>query len=307
MPSSSIVVAGSLNTDMILNVSRMPRPGETVLGGSFAMVGGGKGANQAIAAARTGGNVSFVGRVGEDGFGQQSLCAFKDAGIGVDHVAIDASIASGVALIFVGPDGENSIGVAEGANGRVSVEQIQEAAPLIQSAHILLVQLEIPLDSVRLAVSLAAEHGVRVILNPAPAASLDEDLLHRVSILTPNELEAETLTEMAVRDPDSAARAAKKLLSRGVETVLLTLGAAGVLLSDGRVEEFFPGHQVSAVDTTGAGDVFNGALATSLSLGDEMPVAVRFANAAAAMSVTKPGAQSSIPIRSEVDAFLGRN
>ena len=238
MPADRIVVAGSSNTDMILNLSRMPRPGETILGGSFTMVGGGKGANQAIAAARTGGSVSLVGRVGEDGFGQQSLCAFKDEGIGVDHVVIDASIASGVALIFVGPDGENSIGVAEGANGRVSVEQVQEAASLIQSAHILLVQLEIPLDSVGSAVSLAAEHGVRVILDPAPAASLDEDLLARVSILTPNELEAETLTEIAVRDPDSAARAAKEaLVSRRRNRVAhsRSLRRAPVRRSGGRV------------------------------------------------------------------------
>lgn len=298
-----IAVVGSSNTDMIISMGRIPKPGETIIGGDFAMAAGGKGANQAVAAARAGGRVSFIARVGDDLFGEQAIRGFAADGIDVRHVLKDGSAPSGVALIFVGGDGENSIGVASGANARLSPDDIALAREAIGSAGVLLVQLEIPIETVRAAV-LAAARDARVILNPAPAQPLDDDLLGRVSILTPNETEAALLTGLEVEDEAGAALAAEALRRRGPEIVIITLGAKGALVSDASGTRLVPAFSVDPVDTTAAGDVFNGALAIALSEDRPLDEAVRFANAAAAISVTRPGAQPSAPGRTEIEALI---
>jgi len=302
--AEKIVVVGSSNTDMILQMDHIPRPGETLLGGRFSMAAGGKGANQAVAAARVGGEVTFVARVGEDMFGSQAIKGFVADGIHVDHVTRDAQVASGVALIFVADDGENSIGVALGANGNLSTADVEKAKDAIASADVLLMQLETPLETVEAAAEIASTAGARVILNPAPAQPLPDRLLKRVSILTPNESEAELLTGIKVDGDDAVVKAAKALLSKGVETVLITLGPGGAFVVTANTSERIKGFKVNAVDSTAAGDVFNGAFGVALAEGQPLKEAVRFANAAAALSVTKLGAQPSAPRRDDVTKFL---
>jgi ribokinase len=305
MKPRRIVIVGSSGTDMIIKLERIPRPGETLLGGEFHITGGGKGANQAVSAARAGGKVAFVARLGQDDFGDQAKAAFAKEGINVEHIYRDRKVSTGVALIFVDQHGENSIGVAPGANGRLSPADLKKARKIFSGASVMVVQLEIPLDSVQTAAVLAAKSGARVILNPAPARALPDELLRHVSILTPNETEAELLTGIKVDSDPSAVKAASVLRARGVQTVILTLGARGALVatSDG-TPQLVPGFKVKAVDTTGAGDVFNGALAVALA--EEQPLidAVRFANAAAAISVTRLGAQPSAPSRREIQRLL---
>lgn len=304
MAGKRIVVVGSSNTDMIIKVPRMPGPGETILGGEFSMAAGGKGANQAVAAARAGGNVILIARVGADIFGEQAVEGFKREGIDVSHIVKDQAVPSGIALIFVDRRGQNSIAVSSGANARLSPTDVERARAAISSADILLVQLETPIETVEAAAEIAAAHGVKVILNPAPARPLDEDLLKRASILTPNESEAELLTGIKVEDESGAAMAADALLARGIETALITLGPRGVLVATASSREIVPGFKVEAVDTTGAGDVFNGALAVALAENRPLRDAVLFANAAAALSVTRLGAQPSAPRREEIEAFI---
>jgi ribokinase len=301
---SSIVVVGSSNTDMIIQLDRIPRPGETILGGEFVTAAGGKGANQAVGAARAGGHVTFVARVGQDMFGDQAVAGFKRDGICVDHVSSDKAAPSGVALIFVAKDGENSIAVAGGANAKLAPSDVKKAAKAIRSAAVLVMQLETPLETVQAAAEIAAKAGVRVILNPAPAQPLPDKLLELVSILTPNEHEAELLTGIKVTDEAAVAKAADKLRARGVQTVILTLGPRGAFIADASGKQLVPGFKVKAVDTTAAGDIFNGSLAVALAEGKPLPAAVRFANAAAALSVTKLGAQPSAPTRKEIEKFL---
>jgi ribokinase len=299
----SIVVLGSSNTDMILRVPRIPRPGETILGGRFATAAGGKGANQAVAAARAGGRVSFIARVGSDAFGDQAVAGFEREGIAVERVLRDPLEPSGVALIFVEESGENSIGVASGANARLSPGDVEFARDAIAGASILLMQLETPLESVEAAARIAREAGTTVLLNPAPAREVPAALLHHVSILTPNRGEAEHLTGVAVSDTRSAVEAARRLRARGVGAVIVTLGSDGAVSVTEQGTEAVAGHPVAAVDTTGAGDVFNGCLAAALCERRPLHEALAFANAAAALSVTRPGAQPSAPTREEVDAF----
>jgi ribokinase len=299
-----IVVAGSSNTDMILKVPRIPKPGETILGGTFYTAAGGKGANQAVAAARAGGEVTFIARIGDDMFGRQAREGFISDGITVDYVYTDETAPSGVALIFVDQQGENSIGVSSGANGALSSVDVSKAENAIHSADILLMQLEIPLDTVIRSAEIAHAAGVRVILNPAPACPLDDALLRMLTVITPNESEAEMLTGIPVTDIPGAEKAACALMARGVEIVIITLGNKGAYLRTGEQAEFVPGFPVEAVDTTAAGDVFNGSLAVSLAGGSSLVNAVRFANAAAALSVTQYGAQPSAPIREEIELFL---
>jgi ribokinase len=300
----SVVVVGSSNTDMILRVAHVPRPGETLLGGLFSTAAGGKGANQAVAAARAGGNVTFVARLGLDSFGDEALEGFKREGIMLSHVTRDPSQPSGVALIFVGADGENSIGVAGGANQRLSPRDVGAARKVIAGARVLLLQLETPLETVRAAADIGSRAGIEVILNPAPAQSLPDALLRKITLLTPNETEASMLTGISVSDVSSATRAARALQLRGARNVIVTLGANGALVASGRDARWVPGFKVKAVDTTAAGDVFNGALAVRLAEGSPIMEAVRFAHAAAAISVTRAGAQPSIPTRREIDAKL---
>lgn len=304
MPNKSIVVVGSSNTDMIIKLERIPRPGETVLGGEFVMAAGGKGANQAVAAARAGGTVSLVAKVGGDVFGTQAVAGFRKDKINVQYVFQDKQAPSGVALIFVARDGENSIAVASGANARLMPADLKKARTAITRAATLLMQLETPLETVRAAAEIAAKRGVRVILNPAPARKLDNALLKLITIITPNETEAEWLTGMAVKNEADAAKAAAALRARGVRTVVITLGARGAFVASNELCQLVPGFKVKPVDTTAAGDVFNGALAVALTEGAPMLEAVRFANAAGALSTTQMGAQPSAPKRREILKML---
>lgn len=304
---SDIVIIGSSNTDMVVKVDHLPRPGETVLGGEFRMVSGGKGANQAVAAARAGGKVAFVARVGGDAFGEQAVAGFLADGIDVSHVSRDNAVPSGVALIMVDGAGENSIAVASGANMLLSESDVFSAREVIENASVVVTQLETPVETVLSVAEAGAACGAVVILNPAPARELDESLLGLVTVLTPNETEAELLTGIRVHDTASAKRAAAALIARGVKTVIITMGKQGAFVMGGDICCLVEGFRVMPVDTTAAGDVFNGGLAVALSEGNSMIDAVRFANAAAAISVTRMGAQPSAPARVEIDDFLQDN
>jgi len=299
-----IVVVGSSNTDMIIKTTRLPGPGETVLGGRFLMAPGGKGANQAVAAARAGGRVHFIARVGGDLFGDSALQGFRRDDIHVNHVLIDDGAHSGIALIIVNEEGENSIAVASGANARLSPDDVRRARDTIGRAGILLVQLEIPMETVEEAVRIAAEFGAKVMMNPAPARALNPGLLQRIDYLTPNENEIENITGIRVETEKDAAAAARLLLQHGVKTVLITLGHRGAYVAGEGIQQLVPGFQVEAVDSTAAGDVFCGALAAAVAENKPLLDAVRFANAAAAISVTRMGAQPSAPNREEIEAFL---
>ena len=299
---AEIVVVGSSNTDMVVRVPHLPAPGETVLGGSFLMAAGGKGANQAVAAARLGAQVKLVARVGQDVFGEAALLGLEREGIDTQHISVDLETASGVALITVDDTGENSIAVAPGANRRLSPTDVQRAQAAILDADVLLLQLEVPLETVQMAAELAHQAGVRVILNPAPApgSPLPPALLVCVDVLTPNEKEAGDLTGA----PDSLGQAARRLLDMGVEAVVITLGARGALIATPEGQQTVPGFPVEAVDTTAAGDAFNGGLAAALAEGRPLAEAVRFANACGALAATRLGAQPSLPTAEEVDVFL---
>jgi ribokinase len=300
----NITVIGSSNTDMIIKVPRLPKPGETVLGGKFSTSPGGKGANQAVAAARSGGNVTFVARVGDDIFGEQALKGFKEDGINTDFIIKDKDAPSGIAEIFVSEDGENSIAVALGANLNLSVYDVIAAKEAILASDILLMQLEIPLKTVQYAAKLAFDNGVRVILNPAPGQPLPIEILKTISILTPNETEAAMLTGIKIEDEGAAEDAGRILMSKGVNKVIITIGKKGALILDSSGSELVGGFKVHAIDTTAAGDIFNGALAVALAEKKNIWEAVKFGNAAAALSVTKLGAQPSAPKRKNILEFL---
>jgi len=301
MDRPSIVIIGSSNTDMVIKSPHLPAPGETILGGTFFMNAGGKGANQAVAAARLGGQVSFIAKVGRDIFGKEAIQLFKKEGIDVAAVLKDKKFPSGIALITVDDKGENCISVASGANAALTPANIKKFKAKIESASILLMQLETPLDTIGFAASHAANHNVKVILNPAPACPLPDELLGKLSIITPNEKEAEMLTGIAVNDASSAEHAANALHKKGVDTVIITMGAKGALLFHEDHFSFIETVKVDAVDTTAAGDVFNGALAVALSGGRPMVDAVRFACKAASISVTRLGAQASAPYIHELE------
>ena len=306
-PTGRIVVVGSINVDLVVRVATLPRPGETVLGGRFASVPGGKGANQAVAAARAGGHTTFVARVGDDSMGYAAIEAFRAEGIETDFITITPHTPTGVALILVDAVGENSIAVAGGANDRLSSDDIERARPAIEAADVLLLQLEVPLEAVARAVSIAQSAGTRVILNPAPARPLPAALLARVDILTPNETEGESLASPGHALVPSAADAdalAGMLLGLGPRAVVLTRGAAGVLVAAEENCTHVPAFPVEPRDTVAAGDVFNGCLAVMLAEGLDLVAATRFAAAAAAISVTREGAQTSAPRRGEIEAFL---
>ncbi len=304
MEKKCIIVVGSSNTDMIIKLKRFPQAGETLLGGTFITAAGGKGANQAVGAAKAGGNVRLIARVGRDMFGNNARADFIRQGIHTQHVFTDRESPSGVALILVAANGENSIAVAPGANAGLSPSDVHKARRVFAGAGALVIQLEIPLDTVIAAADLAVQAGVPVILNPAPARSLPRRLLKALTIITPNEIEAERLTDVKVDSDRAAAKAGDRLLANGVRAVVITLGARGAFVATDGLRKRVPGFKAKAVDTTAAGDIFNGALAVALVEGKGLEPAVEFANAAAAISVTRMGAQTSAPTRREIDRFL---
>lgn len=302
--NSALAVLGSINADHILNLSRFPRPGETVIGETYSLAFGGKGANQAVAAGRAGADVAFIACLGEDDTGsriRQQLTQDK-----VDTAAVETikGTVTGVAMIFVNGEGENVIGISAGANAALTPDCVARHQSIIAQASALLMQLESPLASVLAAARIARAHQTQVILNPAPATALDDELLALVDVITPNETEAETLTGIAIRTDADAARASAVLHAKGIQTVLITLGRGGVWLSEQGQGERIPGFSVKAVDTIAAGDTFNGAFITARLEGKTLAEAVRFAHAAAAIAVTRPGAQPSVPWRTEIERFL---
>ncbi len=305
MTACRIVVVGSSNTDMIVKSQRLPRPGETVVGGQFAQVAGGKGANQAVAAARLGADVSFVAKVGDDAFGQQAIEGYQRDGIRTDLILRDPEHATGVALILVDADGENLISVASGANHALSPTDVEAAAERIRAADLVMLQLEIPMQSVARAAAIAKEADVAVMLDPAPAPDrpLDTELLKRIAYLTPNENEAAQLTGIQVVDESSARRAAERLLLEGAQHVIMTLGAKGALVAGPRGAALVPARQVDALDSTAAGDAFNGGLAVAIGSGAALDEAVERASLVAALSVTRLGAQTSLPTVEELRRF----
>ncbi|MBK4114193.1 ribokinase [Cronobacter sakazakii] len=302
--AGQLVVLGSINADHILNLEAFPAPGETVTGSQYQVAFGGKGANQAVAAGRSGADIAFIACVGEDDIGERIRQQLSRDNIDVAPVRTVAGESTGVALIFVNGEGENVIGIHAGANAALTPERVNEQREKIANARALLMQMESPVESVIAAARIAHEHQTTVILNPAPARALSDDLLALVDIITPNETEAEKLTGVKVVDDDSAAQAARVLHQKGIETVIITLGSRGVWLSVNGEGQRVPGFRVKAVDTIAAGDTFNGALMTALLEGTPMLEAIRFAHAAAAIAVTRPGAQPSVPWRDEIDAFL---
>lgn len=301
----SIVVVGSTNTDMVIKAGHLPAPGETILGGDFFMNPGGKGANQSVAAQRLGGNVTFIAKTGNDIFGKQSLQLFREEGIKTDLMVVDPAKPSGVALITLDKKAENTIVVASGANATLVQDDLQNAAETIRSASIVMMQLEIPLETVEYVAEMAKSDNVTVILNPAPACPLPASLLQNISMITPNEKEAEMLSGIVITGLGSAKEAAEIIRAKGVETVIITLGAKGAFICTAEMNELVNAPIVEAIDTTAAGDVFNGALAVALSENQNLRDATAFACHAAALSVTKLGAQASAPFRKDVTGFMG--
>lgn len=303
MSESKILVIGSSNTDMVICTGHLPLPGETVIGGTFFMNPGGKGANQAVTVARLGGRVSFICKTGSDIFGHQANQLFNEEGIDTSYVFSDTKNPSGVALITVDTDAENCIVVAPGANAHLTPNDLKRSAEAVEAADIILLQLEIPMQTVEAAARMAYRLGKKVVLNPAPASKLSAGLLETLYAITPNETEAEAISGIRITDEHTAEEAARKIASMGVCNVIITLGAKGALVFDGKHCEVVPAYKIQAVDTTAAGDVFNGALVVALSEGRTLPEAVRFACKASAISVTRVGAQNSVPYRTEVDVF----
>ncbi|MFJ5444111.1 ribokinase [Pectobacterium sp. CHL-2024] len=304
MKTGKLVVLGSINADHILNLEQFPRPGETVIGEQYSVAFGGKGANQAVAAGRSGADIAFIACVGEDDIGTRICQQLSKDNIDVSAVEAISGETTGVALIFVNADAENMIAINAGANAAVTPDYLHHHQQHIIDASALLMQLESPLETVIAAAKLAHEHQTKVILNPAPARELPDELLSLVNMITPNETEAQFLTGITVETEDDAARAAQVLHDKGIETVLITLGSRGVWLSENGQGQRIPGYRVKAVDTIAAGDTFNGALVTALLENKPMSSAVKFAHAAAAIAVTRRGAQPSVPWREEIDAFL---
>ncbi|EMH6516046.1 ribokinase [Raoultella planticola] len=302
--AGKLVVLGSINADHILNLESFPTPGETVTGHHYQVAFGGKGANQAVAAGRSGADIAFIACTGDDDIGERVRRQLQSDGIDVAPVRAVKDQSTGVALIFVNAEGENVIGIHAGANAALSVEQVEAEKARIAGAQALLMQLESPLESVLAAAKIAHQHQTTVVLNPAPARELSDELLALVDIITPNETEAEKLTGIRVENDDDAANAARVLHDKGIGIVMITLGSRGVWVSHEGQGRRVPGFKVQAIDTIAAGDTFNGAFVTALLEGIALDEAIRFAHAAAAIAVTRKGAQPSVPWREEIDEFL---
>lgn len=302
-----LVVLGSVNADHVISVPCFPQPGETLQGHSYVVIPGGKGANQAVAAARSGATVSFIACVGDDAFGLNIRQSFATDNINIDAVMIEKECPTGIAMIQVAETGENSICVSAEANACLNVSRLLEHQKLIEQAEMLLMQLETPFLGVQWAAKIAQKAGTKVILNPAPAYLLKDEFLGLIDIITPNETEVEILTGISVSDPISAQKAADFLHAKGIPIVLITLGKDGVWVSEKGISKQIKGFSVKAIDTTAAGDTFNGALLTRLLEGAALQDAICFAHAAAAITVMGKGAQTSIPYRSCIDEFLISN
>ncbi len=301
---NKIVVIGSSNIDMLMKMDHLPARGETVTDAVFQQVFGGKGANQAVAAARSGGDVAFVNCVGDDAYAKEMVRNFKLDGINTEYVFSETGVSSGTALIMIGEDGDNYLSVAPGANYRLTPQYIDTVEELLKKAEILVLQYEILPETLGYILQKADEHNVRVMLNFAPARDIDRNLLSKVSILVVNEVEAGFLAGITVDSEKKIKKAAKALLELGIETVVLTLGAEGSFVASNGGESHIPAFKVKAVDTTAAGDTYCGCLATAITEGKSMDQAVVFASAGAAISVTKMGAQPSAPTRKEIDQFI---
>ena len=303
MQSKKIVVVGSCNTDMVIKADRLPVPGETILGGTFFMNPGGKGANQAVAASRMGGNITLISKTGNDVFGKQSVMLYTAENIKTDYIFSDPKHPSGVALITVDSQGENCIVVASGANAYLTPSDIDKASAEIEGSDLVLMQLEIPIETVEYVAEMASKKGIKVILNPAPARALSDNLLKNLYIIIPNKSEAEILSGIKVSDIESAKQAADIISAKGVDIVVITLGSQGALIKEHNEYLFVEAFKVDALDTTAAGDTFCGAFCVGLSEGRSIPDAVRLAARAAAITVTRMGAQASIPYRSELSSL----
>ncbi|MDA0150144.1 ribokinase [Vibrio sp. LaRot3] len=304
---NKLVVLGSVNADHVLKVPSFPRPGETLHGSNYQVIPGGKGANQAVAAARLKADTGFIACVGDDSFGINIRENFKMDGININGIKMQPNTPTGIAMIQVADSGENSICISAEANACLTKQSIEDNdATNIAGAEYLLMQLETPLEGIEYAAEIARQNNTKVILNPAPARDLPDALLANVDIITPNETEAEVLTGITVNDDDSAQEAANVLHRKGIDTVMITLGAKGVWLSENGRGKIIPGFRVDATDTTAAGDTFNGAFVTGLLEDKPIESAITFAHAAAAISVTRFGAQTSIPAREEVEEFLAK-
>ncbi|HUF10626.1 MAG TPA: ribokinase [Rhodothermales bacterium] len=301
---STLLVVGSANMDLVVTCDRFPEPGETVFGGSFATYPGGKGANQAVAAARLEGDVLLLAKLGSDAFGDELEHHLRESGVHVEYLLRDETAPTGVALITVEGSGQNEILVVSGSNMELSPDDVVAHRDLFDGVSTLLLQLETPIPTAQAAAEIARDRGVAVVLNPAPAAELPDELLQKVDYLTPNELEAEKLSGVAVRDLDSAEQAALRLLARGVRNVIVTLGATGALRVHKDGVQFAAAPVVDAVDSTAAGDAFNGAFARALSWRWAASEALEFAVYAASFSVTRPGAQPSLPSLNDLISFI---
>lgn len=299
-----IVVIGSSNMDLVVKASKIPVAGETLIGSDFFMVPGGKGANQAVAAVKLGADVIFIARLGKDIFAEKSLENLKSVNINTKYIVQLKSVPSGVALITIDHNGKNNIVVIPGANSRLMPEDIEIASDDIASAGMVVCQLEIPIETVEKAASLAWQNNVPFILDPAPARPLSDNLLKMVNIIKPNETEAQTITGIKIIDTDSVSKAADWFLAKGVKNVIITLGEKGALLADKDTKQVIESRKVNVIDSTAAGDVFTGALAYSLNKGKSLRDSACYANIAAAISVQRLGSQNSMPTREEVDHYI---
>ncbi|OOF51569.1 ribokinase [Rodentibacter genomosp. 1] len=305
--NKKLTVLGSINADHVISVPYFAKPGETLTGKNYHIAYGGKGANQAVAAARLGANVAFIGCIGDDGIGTSMKNAFTQDGIDTAHINTVSQEMTGMAFIQVAQTGENSIVLAPGANAFLDEQIVCNAEERIAQSDCLLMQLETPISGVELAAQIAKKHNVQVVLNPAPAQPLSDHLLGLIDIITPNETEAEILTGVRVTDEQSAVKSAEVFHQKGISCVMITLGEKGVFISREGEHRIIKGFSVQAVDTTAAGDTFNGGFITALLEGQSLDEAIRFGQAAAAISVTRKGAQPSIPSRQETLEFLTKN